>query len=299
MTTNQPWPWPPDVPGGPLDQRAGCRLAVLADGQVAFPAAGHGPVVGLTQPPAPRPLIIPHRFRRRSKRPVQAQSKRAPTGPRCAGKAGPPGLSGVLRDTAAQAGQRPCPQPDLVGQRCNRHGHELVVAAVRKPRRQVNTQISRRAAAVGVAVLTGLAPLGAAGAAFASPAAPAIHNRVQVLRFHTVFVSVAVNHAGHGGPGDVTAAVFDVRALSGAEAGKAYISCTAATASEELCYTTFVLRGGQIDAQAAFAEPVARFTQAVTGGTGIYEGVTGQIRNVEPGPGVINRTFYLIRPGQG
>lgn len=122
---------------------------------------------------------------------------------------------------------------------------------------------------------------------------------MQVLRFPTVFVSVAVNHAGHGGPGNVTAVVFDVRTLSGAEAGKAYVSCTAATASVEVCHVTFALKGGQIDAQGAFAEPVARFTQAVTGGTGIYEGVTGQIRNVEPGPGVIDRTFYLIRPGQG
>ena len=33
--------------------------------------------------------------------------------------------------------------------------------------------ISRRAAAVGAAVLTGLASLGAAGAAFASPRSPA------------------------------------------------------------------------------------------------------------------------------
>jgi hypothetical protein len=162
-------------------------------------------------------------------------------------------------------------------------------------------QISRRAAAVGAAVLTGLATLGAAGAAFASPSTPRAPDRVQVLRFHTVFVSVAVNNAGHGGPGNVTAAVFDVRTLSGAEAGKAYVSCTAATASEEVCHATFVLKGGQIDAQGAFVEPSARFNQAVTGGTGIYEGVTGQIRNirnVKPGPGVIDRTFYLIRPDQ-
>ena len=92
--------------------------------------------------------------------------------------------------------------------------------------------ISRRAAAVGAAaVLTGLASLGAAGAAFASPAAPPAHATVQVLKLHTVFVSLAVNHAGHGGPGDVTAVVFDLQTPGGAEAGKAYVSCTAATAS--------------------------------------------------------------------
>jgi hypothetical protein len=46
--------------------------------------------------------------------------------------------------------------------------------------------ISRRAAAVGAAaVLTGLASLGAAGTAFASPAAPPAHATVQVLKLHT------------------------------------------------------------------------------------------------------------------
>ncbi len=133
--------------------------------------------------------------------------------------------------------------------------------------------ISRRAAAVGAAaVLTGLASLGAAGAASASPAA---HARVQVLRLHTVFVSLAVNHAGQGGPGDVTAVVFDLQTPSGAKAGKAYVSCTAATASVVLCHAAYVLHGGQI-----------------------YAGVTGQARSVDTGPGTGDRTFYLIRPGQ-
>ena len=76
---------------------------------------------------------------------------------------------------------------------------------------------------IGAAVLTGLASLGVAGAACTSAAAPAAHNRVQVLRLHTVFASLAVNHAGHGGPGDVTAVVFDLQTPAGAEAGKAYL----------------------------------------------------------------------------
>ncbi len=159
-------------------------------------------------------------------------------------------------------------------------------------------QISRRAAAVGAAVFTGLASLGAAGAAFASPATPATHDRAQVLRLHTVFVSLAVNHAGHGGPGDVTAVVFDLRTPSGAEAGKAYISCTGATASVSLCHAAYVLKHGQIDVQVAVPETAARYTLAVTGGTGIYAGVTGQVRSVETGPGTADRTFYLIRPDQ-
>jgi hypothetical protein len=166
---------------------------------------------------------------------------------------------------------------------------------------------SRRAAAVGAAaVLTGLASLGAAGAAFASPAAPPTHKAappthktVQVLRLHTVFASLAVNHAGHGGPGDVTAVVFDVQTPGGAEAGKAYISCTQATASVSLCHAAYVLHGGQIDVQVAVPFTATRYALAVTGGTGIYAGVTGQVRSVATGPRTADRTFYLIRPGQG
>jgi hypothetical protein len=85
-------------------------------------------------------------------------------------------------------------------------------------------QISRRAAAVGAAVLTGLATLGAAGAAFASPSAPATHGTAQVLRLHADFVTAANNSAGHGGPGDVLAALFAIRTPSGAKAGKASTS---------------------------------------------------------------------------
>jgi hypothetical protein len=57
----------------------------------------------------------------------------------------------------------------------------------------------------------------------------------------------------------------------------------------------FVLQGGQIEAQVANGMS-AKPTAAVTGGTGIHEGVTGQIRNVITGPGVVDRTFYLIHP---
>jgi hypothetical protein len=171
--------------------------------------------------------------------------------------------------------------------------------AITNPRRWVIMQISRRAAAVGAAVLTGLASLGVAGAAFASPAAPAAGVSVQVLRLHTVFVPpVEVNHAGHHGPGDVTAVVFDLRTPGGAEAGKAYASCTQVTASASLCHAAYVLKGGQIDVQVGGRGTGTRYTLAVTGGTGSYAGVTGWARSVDTGPGTSDRTFYLIRPGQ-
>jgi hypothetical protein len=159
----------------------------------------------------------------------------------------------------------------------------------------VNMHISRRAAAVGAAVFIGLAALGAAGAAFASHAAPAAHDRVQVLRLHTTDLPDAVNHAGHGGPGDVFTVVYDLQTPGGAEAGKAYLSCTPVTASVNLCHAAYVLKGGQIDVQVAVPDTGTQETLAVTGGTGVYAGVTGWART---GPDTADRTFYLIRPGQ-
>ena len=154
--------------------------------------------------------------------------------------------------------------------------------------------ISRRAAAVGAAVFIGLAALGAAGAAFASHSAPAAPHRVQVLRLHTTGLSGTANRAGHGGAGDVFTVVYGLQTPDGAEAGKAYLSCTRATASVNLCHGAYVLRGGQIDVQVAVQGTATGETRlAVTGGTGIYAGVTGWARAVDP-----DRTFHLIRPGQ-
>ena len=153
--------------------------------------------------------------------------------------------------------------------------------------------ISRRAAAVGAAVFIGLAALGAAGAAFSSHATPSAHHTVQVLRLHTTDLSDVDNQAGHGGPGDVFAVVYDLQTPGGAEAGKAYLSCTSVTASVNLCHAAYVLKGGQIDVQVAVLGTGTQVTLAVTGGTGVYAGVTGWARAVDA-----DRTFYLIRPGQ-
>jgi hypothetical protein len=156
-------------------------------------------------------------------------------------------------------------------------------------------RISRRAAAVAAAVITGLASLGAAGAAFASSSTPQATSGVQVLRLHADFVAAANNSAGHGGPGDVLAALFAIRTPSGAKAGKESVSLVAIPRHQQLAHSTFVLKGGQIDAMGSVAETATRFTVAIIGGTGIYEGVTGQIRNVESSSG-IDLTFYIIRP---
>ena len=157
-------------------------------------------------------------------------------------------------------------------------------------------RISRRAAAVVADVITGLATLGAAGAAFASSSAPRATNGVQVLRLRADFVAAADNSAGHGGPGDLLAARFAIRTPSGARAGMESVSVLAIPGHQQLAHSVFVLKGGQIDAMVSVAETATRFTAAIIGGTGIYEGVAGQIRNVETPSGSLDLTFFIIRP---
>jgi hypothetical protein len=151
--------------------------------------------------------------------------------------------------------------------------------------------ISRRAAAIGAAVVIGLAALGAVGAAFAAASTPAAHNRVQVLRLHTKDIS----DAGHD---NVFTVVYDLQTPAGAEAGKAYLSCTQVTASMNLCHAAYVLKDGQIDVQVAVTDTPTPDTLAVTGGTGAYAGVTGWARAVDTGSDTGDRTFHLIYPSQ-
>jgi hypothetical protein len=93
----------------------------------------------------------------------------------------------------------------------------------------------------------------------------------------------------------VLAALFAIRTPSGARAGKESVSLVAIPGHQQLAHSVFVLKGGQIDAMVSVAETATRFTAAIVGGTGIYEGVTGQIRNVESASG-IDLTFFIIRP---
>lgn len=148
---------------------------------------------------------------------------------------------------------------------------------------------------IAAAVLAGLASLGGAGAAFASSSTPQAHDNVQVLRLHADFVDAANNNAGHGGPGDVLAALFDIRTPNGAKAGTESVSVLSIPGHQQLAYSALALNGGQIDAMVTVAETATTFTAAIIGGTGIYEGVSGQILNVESASG-IDLTFHIIRP---
>ena len=149
--------------------------------------------------------------------------------------------------------------------------------------------ISRRAAAIGAAVVIGLAALGAVGAGFAAAATPAAHNRVKVLQLRTRDIA-------DGGHDNVFTVVYDLQTPAGAEAGKAYLSCTQVTSSVNLCHAAYVLKDGQIDVQVAVGASATPLTLAVIGGTGAYAGVTGWASASDTGPDTGDRTFHLIYP---
>ena len=116
----------------------------------------------------------------------------------------------------------------------------------------------------------------------------------RMLRFRTTVVSSSVNDAGHGGVANVSAVLFSMQRPDGSAAGQGWISCVTISAGNDLCHGAFVLANGQIEAQAQIPMAGTTFTAAITGGTGAFEGVSGQIVNVRVAPGVIDRTFHLL-----
>ena len=114
---------------------------------------------------------------------------------------------------------------------------------------------------------------------------------MQVLRLQTKDLS-------DGGHDNVFTVVYDLQTPAGAEAGKAYLSCTQVTSSVNLCHAAYVLKDGQIDVQVAVGASANPLTLAVTGGTGAYAGVTGWASAADTGPDTGNRTFHLIYPSR-
>jgi hypothetical protein len=123
--------------------------------------------------------------------------------------------------------------------------------------------------------------------------------RAHKIHLVTTLTSTAVNSAGLGGPGDVIAQVFSFELAPGVT-GHIDASVQLVSASEQLSHVAFVLPHGQIDAQAAITLPPTSFTAAITGGTGAYEGVGGEVVNTVTSrtPLTIDRTLHLIYPDQ-
>jgi hypothetical protein len=137
----------------------------------------------------------------------------------------------------------------------------------------------------GLVVVTGVVSVAAASSQ---------GDKGRTLRFRTTVVSSSVNDAGHGGVADVTAVLFSMQRADGSTAGQGWVSCVNILATDQLCHAAFVLSGGQIQAQAEIPMAATTFTAAITGGTGVFEGVSGHIDNVRVAPGVVDRTFHLL-----
>jgi hypothetical protein len=166
-------------------------------------------------------------------------------------------------------------------------------------------RISRRRVAQLTAVLAavvGLLALAAGVGAGSSASQRQDSPRRHEIHIVTTQVSVALNSAGLGGPGDVRAQLFTFPLPDG-QSGHIATSTTQDTTAEQLSHVAFVFPDGQVDAQAAIALPPTHFVAAVIGGTGAYEGVAGHVVNdvISTSPLTIDRTLYLIypRPAQG
>jgi hypothetical protein len=172
-------------------------------------------------------------------------------------------------------------------------GEEAAMRAIHQPTSRTRPRPAkwRHTAARLVALATLLAVI--VGPVMGASASSDHGHKGRTIHLHSTQVSSTVNSAGHGGPADVLANLFSFTTSEGVT-GHAVISCTLFSAVEELCHATFVFPNGQIDAQAAVALPPTRFTAAVIGGTGVYNGASGQIFNVVTAPGVVDRTIELL-----
>jgi hypothetical protein len=148
------------------------------------------------------------------------------------------------------------------------------------------------AAAVAAITLTSLSPASA-------------HPKNDVLKLTTKTVDFAQVDAGQPGAslGDSTILTEDVY-RDGKKVGTSDISCTvvrldkAADSFAMECLNTTVLSGGQISTQGYVTsdqEEQIPFKQAITGGTGAYEGVSGQLTIDDRGDGPAHLTFELLR----
>jgi hypothetical protein len=152
---------------------------------------------------------------------------------------------------------------------------------------------SRRAAIIAVTIFASGALAWSAVASTGSSGSEPEQRTLQLVTGAPI--SLDFNDAGHGGPANVLAAHFAVKTLRGAAAGDLWISCTY-FATERLCTAVWDLTGGQITVQTVFPLTSTKTdTLAITGGTGVYDGATGQLVNVN-GASRTLRTFHLILP---
>ena len=151
------------------------------------------------------------------------------------------------------------------------------------------------AAAAAALTLTSLSP----ASAHKSPSKP------HVFTVATKTIEEARLDLGNPGPtlGDANVITEDVY-VGGKKVGTSDVTCTLVRLEPAShffaveCLNTTVLPGGQITAQGVVTSDEIEkvpFKQAITGGTGAYKGVRGELTVDEAGDGPAHLTFDVVR----
>ena len=114
---------------------------------------------------------------------------------------------------------------------------------------------------------------------------------IHFLARQTSFSFVDVGKKGFSF-GDYYVATEDLL-QAGKKIGHDAFKCTFVSDADTLCEAAYVLAKGQITTQGDVLPPARHFNVAVTGGTGIYQNVRGQL-TVVPGPRGAEETFHLL-----
>jgi hypothetical protein len=122
----------------------------------------------------------------------------------------------------------------------------------------------------------------AAVAALALPAVPAAakgHDKTITIKARSQLDQVhLVDNAPSGAsPGDVLVFTEKLVNARGKQIGSDAATCVRLFDQTSLCTGVYKLRGGQVMVQLLQPGPTGVYEQAVTGGTGRYEGVRGKV----------------------
>jgi hypothetical protein len=158
---------------------------------------------------------------------------------------------------------------------------------------------------VGVAVLAVVLTASGSSNPAAKSAAPGAKKSVTL---HLVEKSVGFNfidnppHQGFNAPplsGDQFAITSNLLTKGGAHAGTLEATCTVTRGGQNqrgTCFGVFALKGGQLAGIALLTNSDVTHI-AVTGGTGVYEGVSGSVTSInKPNTPFADDTVHLIWP---
>jgi hypothetical protein len=116
----------------------------------------------------------------------------------------------------------------------------------------------------------------------------------RVIKFVAIRTSFTAVPAKVAGPVGDEAIVTERLVWQGKQIGHDFVKCTTMTKRFDFqCHTTYVLDGGMITIQGMVSPPFKHWASAVTGGTGIYQNVRGELL-VTPQQHGTYEEFHLI-----